>query len=307
MKHKETWESLVTEFVVMKEARRDRQTTAWYRARLGHFVTFAVGRKLKPKQVRTADLDAFVGEMKTAGYAYRTRKGTLTALKTFFKWLRRQRAMKRDPFAEFEPLAKERDVTQPIPLSHAYRMIKAAEADGGLAGLRDAAIMRLLLTTGARRVEIVRLTLDEVNLDAGQIKLLGKYNHRRWGYLKPTTQTALRRWLAVRPKTETPALFVSLRPHGQGPYETLKPNALNDLLVAWRDRAKVPATVSVSPHKWRHRFATEMSLARDPFALKDLLGHSELSTTDGYVHSHPDTLRDLVLRYAPDLPIDPEK
>lgn len=302
-KHQETWETLVTEFVATKEARKDKQTTAWYRTRLRHFTRFAAGRRLKPKGVRTADLDVFFGEQKAAGYKYKTRLGTLTALKAFFKWLVRRRLIKRDPFAEFEPLPKERDVIEPISLSHAYKMIKAAEAEGSLDGKRDAAMMRLLLTTGARRIEVVRLTLEDVSLlDGGLIKLWGKFDHRRWAFLKPTTLAALREWLAVRPETESQALFVSLGPYGRGPYETLQPGAVNDLLVKWRERARLPRA-SVSPHKWRHRFATELARAKDPFALKDLMGHSDLATTDGYVHSHPDVLRDLVLKYAPDVPL----
>lgn len=299
------WKALVREFMATKEPRRDRKTTDWYRARLKHWVKFAARNRLKPGQVRTFEMDTFFGQLKTDGYKYSTRQGTLTALKAFFNWmLVKQRMITLDPFIGFEPLTKERNDTAPIPLSFAYRMIRAAEVDPSPYGVRDAAMMRFLLTTGARREEVVTISLEEINLELGAAMLIGKFDHRRVAPLRPTLVTALRRWLAARPQTVDPALFVSLHPDQMGHlYHELRPNAMNDIMVKWRDRAALPKQ-SVSPHKWRHRFATEMKRAGDPFSLQVLMGHMDISTTRRYVHPSPEELLDLVLRFGPDLPLE---
>lgn len=296
------WNELVAEFVAGKEARRDEQTTDWYRARLRHWVEFAQERELTPAAVRSTHLDAFFGLLKRARYAYNTRMGTLTALKAFFKWLAKRKLIKQNPFTEFEPLTKERSEMQPIPLPFAYRMIHEAETDGSPYGIRDAAIMRLLLTTGIRREEVVRLRLDQVYLDLGQALLRGKFDHQRRAPLKSTTATALRRWLAARPPTRSEVVFVSLHPDRQGVYQAMRPDAINDVLVKWRDRAGLPK-VSCSPHKWRHRFATEMKRAGDPFSLQQLLGHQDIASTRIYAHTSPEELLDLVERFGPDVPL----
>lgn len=304
MKTERRWDVLVNEFVATKAARKDKKTTDWYRARLKHWQHFATDRRLKPKKVRSLELDIFFGQLKAAGYKYNTREGTATALKAFFGWLRKHHFIKKNPFEHFEPLEKERDVIDPIPLSFAYRMIRRAEADRSPYGIRDAAMMRFLLTTGARREELAGLELAALNLEQGQALLIGKFNHRRRVPLQPTTITALRRWLDIRPDGgQSGALFITLHPTNRGLYHELRPDAINDMLLKWRRKAGLPETLSVSPHKWRHRFATELKKAGDPFSLQLLLGHTDISTTNRYVHSSPEELRDLVLRFGPDCPL----
>lgn len=192
-------------------------------------------------------LDTFFAQMKAAGYKYNTRNGTAKAMGSFFRWLRRFKHIKENPFDELEPLDKQRDVLEPVPLSFAYEMIRVAESHNSIYGIRDAAIMRLMLTTGARREEVVVLPLSDVDLLHAQIILTGKFGHRREAYLKPTTLTALKRWLEYRPKTLSKTVFVSLHPSKKGIYLELEPEAINDLLIKWRDKAGLPG-VSVSPH-----------------------------------------------------------
>lgn len=302
------WMKLVRRFIHETRARSDVKTEEWYRARLKWFVRFAAERKLKPGNVATWDLDRFFTHLIEEGLKFKTRKGTLTAAKAFFGWLyrdkerRRKFKLKKDPFGDFKPLKEETDDVEPIPLPYAYQMIRAAEADKSLAGIRDAAIMRLLLTTGARREEVAMLKLENVNLVTNQIKLVGKYNKARPSFLKPTTREALERWLDHRPKTTDEALFVTLQKGGrQEPFCEMRPGAINHLLMKWRNRAGLPP-VSVSPHKWRHLFATEMARGQDPFRLQLLMGHEDISTTSDYVHNQPEILRELVMKYAPDVP-----
>ncbi|MCP4422024.1 MAG: tyrosine-type recombinase/integrase [Chloroflexi bacterium] len=293
------WTTLADKFVRAKQARKDRKTVDWYAARLKHWLDFVGDQKLKVKQVQVDDLDVFFGQLKADGFAYTTRAGTATALRGFFKWLKKRGHIKENPFLEFEPLERERVEKAVIRLDYAYRMIKTAESNGSAYGIRDAAIMRLLLQTGARREEITTLRLEWVDLETGQIKIKGKYSHERPAFLTLTTITALRRWLDIRPGQDA-ALFVGLHPSRAGIYQALRPGAVNDLLTRWARRAELPAETPVNPHAWRRRFATEMAKSQDPFRLGFLMGHTDISVTQMYVQNQPDVLRDLVRKFAPD-------
>lgn len=291
------WTTLHDQFILSKRARADSKTVDWYEARLRHWLAFAAEIELRPKKIRTEHLDQFAGRLKALGLAYSTREGTLTALKGFLRWCRKRKAMKRDPFADFEPLRKERSVVQPISTRYALTMIHEAETSPGLRAIRDAAIMRLLLTTGARREEIVNLRLPAIDLVGDEITLHGKFDHQRRAFLIPTARSALQRWLDHRPD-ELDHDFVFVATRARDGYRPLRPDAVNQTLTHWRDQAGLPA-ISVSPHKWRHRFATDLAKGRNPFGLQLLLGHADIAVSSVYVQSHPDDLRALVLRYAP--------
>lgn len=294
------WNRLVEEFLESKAARRDDKTVDWYRARLAHLLRFVAERDLNPRQVTAAELDLFLGRLKRQKLAASTRKGTLIGVSAFFTFLRDRRYIKSNPFDGFEPVARERTVVEPLDLSTAYRMIHAAEMDRSPYGVRDAAMMRLLLSTGARREELTTLRLDCLFLEANQLIIRGKFDHERLAFLLPATRLALERWLAARPACEALTVFVTLHPDPSGIHHEMRPDAINDLLVKWRTRAGLPKR-SVSPHHWRHLFATELGRSKNPFALQVLLGHADISTTSGYVHANPATLADLVQRYAPDV------
>lgn len=301
------WNELVIEFIDRRGGDWNEKTLRWYRRRLNVFVAWAETQALAPEQLDAAELLRFRGHMKRLNFKWTTRRGTLTALKTLVRWLYRHKRLSHNPFddPDYRPLPRERQVKPMISLSHAQRMIRAAEKDGSTAGSRDAAIMRLLLTAGLRRAEVARLAMKDINFEARAMVVAGKFGHQRAAPLRVTTHEALKRWLAVRPQTADPALFVSLVADKRGLYHGLAANAINNLLIRWRDAAGLPP-ISVSSHKWRRRFATELAKAGNPFALQDLMGHSDISTTNEYVINDADTLRGLIDEYGPDIDDPPD-
>lgn len=299
-----TWHDLIQQFADHQGGDWDEKTLNWYLARLKVFVTFSEAHDVTPANLTAADLNRFNGYMKRQELKYSTRTGTLTALKALLRWLYRHKHLAFNPFddPDYKLPRKERQVREAVSLSHAQRMIREAEKDKSLIGIRDAAIMRLLLTTGLRREEVTDLRWNSIDLDTGELKIIGKFDHQRPAYLRITTLNAVKRWLAVRPVTKDPALFISLQANKSAGkiYGQLRPSALNEVLAKWRDRAGLPG-VSVSPHKWRRRFATEMAKGKNPFGLQFLMGHSDIATTNGYVINEPTTLRQLLDEFGPDV------
>jgi len=196
---------------------------------------------------------------------------------------------------------KTKKVVHDIPLGYIRRMIEAAEAEDTVMNRRDVAIMRLLATTGMRREEVIRLSLKELDLERGEVRVIrGKGDNERLGFLKAETVKALQRWLEMRPKTDSQAVFISLQANKKGLHRELNPDAINDVVKKWQDQAGLPE-ISMSPHKWRHTFATELAKAKNPFGLQALLGHSDIKTTSIYVHCDREVLYQMVREFGPEI------
>ncbi|MCB0156140.1 MAG: tyrosine-type recombinase/integrase, partial [Anaerolineae bacterium] len=158
----------------------------------------------------------------------------------------------------------------------------------------------VLATTGMRREEIVKLRFDQIDLECKTIRIRGKGEHERPAFIRDDALVALEDWLEVRPETEATTVFVGMKASKKGTHHPLRPDAVNDLLIKWRDVATLP-NISVSPHKWRHTFATYAAKAGNPFALQILMGHTDMKTTRIYVHPDGDELRRVALDFVPKL------
>jgi site-specific recombinase XerD len=307
---KQGWLSLVDEFLVHYSGDWEDETFDWYRVRLAHFVEFVSERGIEAEEVDANHLNEFKGMLKRKGYSYSTRKGTLGALKTFMTWLYRKRRIKANPFhdPDYRPPRKERRQIVPVATHHARLMIRAAEADRSAEGKRDSAMMRLMLTAGLRRKEVVSLRVSDIDFHHNRIFVLkgGKYNNQRFIPLKLTTKTAILEWLKVRPAPrDGDWLFIRLN-SGKGKYRQMRPRNVARIVEKWAKKAGVPVSGAISPHKWRHAFGTSLSRGKNPFGLQALMGHSDIATTSGYVHSDMDELTDLVEGYAPDVDDTPD-
>jgi site-specific recombinase XerD len=302
------WLELFEDFVA-DQPDWDIKTRNYYKARLKPFGEFLAERAVTgPKEIQVRHVNRYLARMRDAGYSWSTRNGTFTAIQAWFGWLKQLRMIRYNPFAwkdsGLKRPRKTKRVRVTLPLCYIRRMIKAAEVEDTPMNRRDAAIMRLLITTGMRREEVVRLRLDNLDLAISEIRVIqGKGGHEREGFLPEETVFALDRWLAVRPKTFDRAVFVSLQANKKGIFRRLRPDAINDIVIKWRDQAGLPQ-MSVSPHKWRHTFASEVAKSDNIFALQQLLGHSDISTTRIYTEIPKEELRRVVRDFGPKIDID---
>ena len=146
-------------------------------------------------------------------------------------------------------------------------------------GVRDACIIELFYTTGIRRAELIHLKLSSIDLKAGVIKVLGKRNKERYLPLIDRLKSRLNDYLTHRSKLATikDADYLFLRNNGQRLYETLVYRVINKYLRVVSNKVKK------SPHVLRHTFATHLlNQGADLNAVKELLGHSSLASTQIY-------------------------
>jgi integrase/recombinase XerC len=167
-------------------------------------------------------------------------------------------------------------------------MIDSIEYPEGFVGLRDLMVMQLFYFTGMRVSEMTTLKVDEVNLRSLTIKVLGKGAKERIVPIHPVLATLLEDYIAQRNKlvsiNQVPYLIVTNK--GDKPYQQMLYRIVRKYL------SMVTPLEKRSPHVLRHTFATHLlDEGADINAIKELLGHSNLTATQIYTHTGVDKLK----------------
>jgi len=149
---------------------------------------------------------------------------------------------------------------------------------------RDLALVALMLLDGLRSCEVLALQLEDLQLAAAELRVLGKGNKQRVLPLPAETIEALGNYLRLeRPLTNSPSLFVCLKGPRRG--QPMTPAGLRSLFRHHRRRSQVP---QANPHRFRHTFGADMVRAGISLpALQHLMGHSQIQTTMLYIQLAP--------------------
>ena len=243
---------------------------------------------LDPAQLDRDAIRSFLAEAHKQGLARATAARKLAAVRTFLRYLRREGLIEGDTGALVA--TPKREVRMPAHLSEREmdRLIAAAADDSPL-GRRDRAILELFYASGLRLGELVGVDVEDVNLSARMVRVLGKGGRQRIVPFNTSTATAIRSYLRDRERIvrgPAPAgrhdrardpLFVNYR----GGRLTVRSV---DRLVR-RYVAACSTRMGVSAHALRHSFATHLlQRGADLRAIQELLGHAQLSTTQRYTH-----------------------
>lgn len=214
------------------------------------------------------------------GQSPRSIARTLSALRSFFKFLREQKLRSDNPVASHKTPKIGRNLPKDLSEQDVDALLQAPNINSAL-GLRDRAMLEVLYASGLRVSELLNLRLDLINLNQGYLRVLGKGNKER---LVPLGQHAcmwVEKYLsdARSQLYKTATDFVFLTQHGgimsrQNFWYTIKRYALQAGIQA-----------ELSPHTLRHAFATHLlNHGADLRVVQMLLGHSDLSTTQIYTH-----------------------
>lgn len=246
-----------------------------------------------PSSVDAAAVRRYVASLVHDGLEPRSVNRAVSAVRAFYRFLRRYDADVPDPTAGLRGLRA--DSRLPIFLfeDEAAAMLETP-ADGlapadSLAAERDAALLEFLYATGCRVAEAAALRLDDVRIEARTARVTGKGGKQRMVYLNESAarslQAYLRRRFAVLPQSRSePAVFLNRRGGA------LSDRGMREVVTRYRRHAGKP----VSPHTFRHSFATHLlNGGADVRTVQELLGHASLSTTQVYTHTSVDRLRDV--------------
>jgi integrase/recombinase XerD len=217
----------------------------------------------------------------------------LVAVRGLHRFAVREGLAATDPARELKPPTPPRSLPKAITVEQVEMLLAAAGFDGTPLALRDRALLELLYATGARISEAVGLDLDELDLEAGSVRLFGKGSRERVVPVGRYARTALdaylvrsRPLLAVGGGRGGPAVFLNSR-GGR-----LSRQSAWAVLRAAADKAGL--RVDVSPHTLRHSFATHLlDGGADVRVVQELLGHASVATTQIYTLVTVERLREV--------------
>lgn len=167
-----------------------------------------------------------------------------------------------------------------IERSERFILLHTINKDISPKGKRDKALFALLISTGMRRAEALSLTLQDIDLTTGKIKLVGKGNKERTAYIKNGAEKALKEWLEARGLSSGALFCVISKGQELHLQRHLSPPALNQIL---QKRIKEAGLKDISLHDFRRTFAGDLLDANiDISTVSSLMGHSNVQTTAKY-------------------------
>lgn len=269
----------VAEFIDGYRYGGSRKTLLHYEDHLGRcFMTF-----MKRKHVSTLDgvtpavLREYLQAEAATGIAPSTLASRYQAGATFFKWAEDQEYVQFSPFRKVRRPKVPQAAVIGFDKNEARRLTDESARGGGWIGLRDQAIVVFLFDTGARANELLSLTAGDVDFARKRALLHGKGSKDRFVPLGPKNLAALRAYLKVRPQNAVANLWLTQR------RTVMAEGALWMMLTNLGKYAKVD---NVHAHRFRHTYASKWyTRHRDIMALRNLLGHAKVETTQRYLRS----------------------
>lgn len=270
-------------------------TRTAYRADIEGFVAFAERLGLAdPREVDRRVIRRYLAQLGTLGRSPRTVARRLSALRRWFTWLRRRGLVDADPTAGLTAPRGEARLPRVLRADELHQLLdeppSAALAHPDVA-VRDDAVLELLYGSGLRVAEVCGLRLGDVDLGSGVVTVWGKGSKQRRVPMSAPAVAAVRRWLDGARAGMIPAdrvdavgdlLFVNRRAN---------PLTGRDVRRLLDRRAPSPT----HPHALRHSFATHLlDGGADLRVVQELLGHADLTTTQGYTHVSRERLRRVV-------------
>jgi len=229
-------------------------------------------------------------------FSARSQARFITVCRRYYGWLVRERLRSDDPAAHLEMPRLGRALPKTLGLQDVDRLL-AAPDPGEALGLRDRAMLELMYASGLRVSELVKLRRDELNLEHGVVRLVGKGGRERMVPMGEPAMEAVKLWLRQgRPDFATAQSGDSVFLSRRGEAMTRQ----NFWVLIKRHALAAGIGVKLSPHTLRHAFATHLlEHGADLRAVQTLLGHADLSTTQIYTHVARARLKQLHAQHHP--------
>ena len=242
------------------------------------------------------DIINFMLSQKDKGIGATSIARRLAAIRMFYRFLTRERILREDPTSLIDSPKLWKKIPDTLSVNDIEALLAQPSART-LQGIRDKAILETLYATGMRVSEIVNLKTDDLNLDVGFLRCVGKGNKERVIPLGRKAVGAVSRYLStVRPrllkKKTSDCLFVSRLG------SRISRQSLWKLIKRYAREARIKKPIK--PHILRHSFATHLlEHGADLRSVQEMLGHSNIATTQIYTHVNKDRLKAVHKMYHP--------
>jgi integrase/recombinase XerC len=228
-----------------------------------------------------AQIRTWIVQLVDRSISNRTINRKISSLNSYYKFLLKIESIEANPLVKHKALKVSKKIQIPFSETEVNSVLNTINTTT-FEGIRDKLIVELFYSTGIRRIELVQLQLQDVDLSQGHVKVLGKRNKERIIPLLPSVMDTVVAYLLERSKlkTITDPSILFLTKKGIKIYEML----VYRIITGYFD--SISTKVKKSPHIIRHSFATHLlNNGADLNAVKELLGHSSLAATQVYTHN----------------------
>ena len=237
--------------------------------------------KFDPAEVKPELVREWIVSLMDQGYTSTSVNRKLSSLRSFYKYLLRQGEVSVDPLRKITGPKNKKPLPSFLKESEMNKLLDDTDFGEGFKGCRDRLIIEMFYATGMRLSELIGLDDKDVDFSASLLKVTGKRNKQRLIPFGDELKETMLEYVDIRNEMiseRSDAFFV--RENGERLYKNLVYNLVK------RNLSKVVTLKKRSPHVLRHTFATTM-LNNDAElgAVKELLGHSSLATTEIYTHT----------------------
>ncbi len=295
----------VEAFLEMLSAERGaaENTLISYQRDLDDLSDFLSGRKVSLGAATREDLSAYLSDLARRGFQPTSQARRLSAMRQFYKFLYSEGLRGDDPTAILDAPKKTRPLPKVLTVDDVTALLSLAEREADLeapdqpAKIRRLALLELLYATGMRVSELVSLPVKVLTQEGRFLMVRGKGNKERLVPLSRTAIEALARYGKIRgadpAQADSPFLFPAASKEGHVPARSLRGSS--------RISPSAPVSAdAVSPHVLRHAFASHLlGNGADLRVVQELLGHSDISTTQIYTHVLDERLQQLVHTHHP--------
>ena len=266
---------------IKTERRLSDKTVIKYEGGLHQFEQFIADtfsiinvEEIKPTEIREWQV-----HLSDRGNAVATIKGQLVILRSFYKYLRRQGIINVDVMAKVVTPKMPKHLPIFYTEKETAKIYDSMYFSDDFEGHRDQLMLQVLYETGIRRAEVVGMTESSVDFSAKTLKVLGKRDKERIIPLENELLHNIKCYFSLKKQKDIQSEFFFVRSDG-------KQFTANDVYrVVKKYMTLFSKADKISPHIFRHSFATHMlNEGADIGAIKELLGHTDLSATEIYTH-----------------------
>lgn len=247
-------------------------------------------------QAKREHITAYMFDLKQQGISTNSISRNLAAIKMFHRFLVRERLAKEDPTTLIETPKLWKRVPDVLSTQEMEAVIKASCGRRWQA-IRDHAILELLYASGMRVSELTNLNMENLNLEVGYVRCIGKGNKERIIPIGTRAKVSLKRYCEgirgkLMKKDLTTVLFLSRLG------KKISRQSIWKIIKGYAKKAKIKK--SIKPHTIRHSFATHLlEGGADLRSVQEMLGHSDISTTQIYTHVDKERLRAIHKQFHP--------
>ncbi len=273
-----------------KEKNYSPKTIEAYARDLRSFEDFLMEIYRKPiEKAQTKDIRRWMVYLSSHGYQPRSINRKLTALRSFYKFLRKVEAVKNNPAGLLKGMKIPRTTSVPLSEKEMERLLDRRIFKADFKGLRNYAILKTFYDTGIRREELIGLRNRDVDWAQKILRVHGKGNKERHIPILPDLEKTLLEYREKRMEKFGPS-------HPEDPFFVTDSGKKLYNMFVYRLINRYISSVSLkekkSPHMLRHSFATHLlNKGADLHSIKELLGHGSLAATQHYLHNDLNKLK----------------